>query len=62
MIKVNTSAAFNTYMLLSQLFCFFLLMKVGNSKAILGVKELKQHKGNFIEHRNSFLNELVINK
>lgn len=37
-------------------------MKVGNSKAILGVRELKQHTGIFIEHRNSFLNELVSNK
>lgn len=43
-------------------FCFFLLMKVGNVKAILGVRELKQHKGIFREHLNSILNELVIYK
>lgn len=35
-------------------------MKVGNVKAILGVRELKQHKGIFREHLNSVLNELVI--
>ncbi|XP_052679383.1 hepatocyte growth factor receptor-like [Crassostrea angulata] len=38
-----------------------LTIKVGNVKAILGIKELKQHKGILREHLHSFPNELGIN-
>lgn len=35
-------------------------MKVGNVKAILEMREFKQHKGIFREHMKSFLNEFLL--